>query len=72
MFIKIIENNTENQNTILVEIKFRNFYLNQYLLPIVLEFGISFWEVSFVRYTLNQQQLEQTLNIEREIFYISI
>ena len=72
MFIKIVENNTENQNSILVEIKFRNYYLQQYLLSVVLEFELSFWEVSFERYSLNHQELEQTLNTEREILYISI
>ena len=72
MFIKIVENNTENQNSILVEIKFRNYYLQQYLLSVVLEFELSFWEVSFERYSLNHQELEQTLNTEREILLISI
>ena len=72
MFIKIVENNTENQNSILVEIKFRNYYLQQYLLSVVLDFELSFWEVSFERYSLNHQELEQTLNTEREILYISI
>ena len=72
MFIKIVENNIENQNSILVEIKFRNYYLQQYLLPVVLEFELSFWEVSFERYSLSHQQIEQALNTEREILFISI
>ena len=72
MFIKFVENNIENQNSIIVEIKFRNYYLQQYLLSVVLEFELSFWEVSFGRYSLNHQELELILNTEREILYISI
>ena len=72
MFIKFVENNSENQNSIIVEIKFRNYYLQQYLLPVVLEFELSFWEVSYDRYSLNHQELEQILNSEREILFISI
>ena len=72
MFIKFVENNIENQNSIIVEIKFRNNYLQQYLLPVVLEFELSFWEVSYDRYSLNHQELEQILNSEREILFISI
>ena len=72
MFIKFVENNIENQNSIIVEIKFRNYYLQQYLLSVVLEFELSFWEVSYERYSLNHQELELILNTEREIFYISI
>ena len=72
MFIKFVENNIENQNSIIVEIKFRNNYLQQYLLSVVLEFELSFWEVSYERYSLNHQELELILNTEREILYISI
>ena len=72
MFIKFVENNIENQNSIIVEIKFRNYYLQQYLLSVVLEFGLSFWEVSYERYSLNHQELELILNNEREILFISI
>ena len=72
MFIKFVENNIENQNSIIVEIKFRNYYLQQYLLSVVLEFELSLWEVSYDRYSLNHQELELILNTEREILYISI
>ena len=75
MSIRVVENNTEQifvENSTLVGIKFRNFYLNQYLLPVFLDFEISFWEVSFTRYTLSPIDLEIYSNTEREIFYINI